>query len=527
VVPTVQRKDLPMKLASTTLHPIPGSDLVGRGVSIRPNAPYVPRRLLSVPESWAEYTPNVGTRSYLLPGGQAVDESPPVPTRQALNLVLIEESFDRFETHFQLDAKLAAGTMAFSIDANLGQTQQIRSDDNVYYALRSSFIPLWSVYLPTPPMLDPGVWEGLPDDFSFDHRQTYQDFFDTHGTHYVQRTWVGGQAKLVLTVLKSSDLSKQDIQSGISASLGTFASAGKTAEFKDTRSRLRNNSNCTVWGKGGAEYELAALSDLDEERYNTWLRSIRDNPMTIELEVKGIWTLVRDPAKRAALMTAYEKETSAPHVTSGFILSEPATEDPADEGAHLKSVAYIVQQDQFICYDFSTEETTKPKRVADRWPALKDPALNFGWVDASFQVGESLYMFSRTRYAALTLDGRLHTDNPTRVGDIASDWSGLPFERIDAAFSPNLDDVYFFSGDQYARYNLVEDRVAEGYPQTIQQRWIGVTFDRIDAVIYRPDTNKVYFFRGNQHIRYDMSIYRADPGYPKTIESTYVQDWRL
>ena len=70
------------------------------------------------------------------------------------------------------------------------------------------------------------------------------------------------------------------------------------------------------------------------------------------------------------------------------------------------------------------------------------------------------------------------------------------------------------------------NRVAEGYPELISKRWVGVTFDRIDAAIYWGG-GKVYFFRGDKHIRYDMVICRADPGYPKFISGSYVEDWKF
>jgi hypothetical protein len=64
------------------------------------------------------------------------------------------------------------------------------------------------------------------------------------------------------------------------------------------------------------------------------------------------------------------------------------------------------------------------------------------------------------------------------------------------------------------------------YPDLVSKRWVGVTFDRIDAAVYWGNA-KVYFFRGNQQIRYDTVIYRADPGYPKPIISNYVEDWKF
>ncbi|MFM2056121.1 MAG: hypothetical protein RLY71_506 [Pseudomonadota bacterium] len=66
----------------------------------------------------------------------------------------------------------------------------------------------------------------------------------------------------------------------------------------------------------------------------------------------------------------------------------------------------------------------------------------------------------------------------------------------------------------------------EGYPKVTNQRWAGLTFDRIDAAVYWGSA-KVLFFRGNQHIRYDMVNFRTDPGYPRYIFGDHTEDWKF
>lgn len=62
--------------------------------------------------------------------------------------------------------------------------------------------------------------------------------------------------------------------------------------------------------------------------------------------------------------------------------------------------------------------------------------------------------------------------------------------------------------------------------RTCGKRWVGVTFERLDAAIYWGN-GKVYFFKDDQHIRYDLITRCADPGYPKHIVGNYVEDWRF
>jgi hypothetical protein len=109
---------------------------------------------------------------------------------------------------------------------------------------------------------------------------------------------------------------------------------------------------------------------------------------------------------------------------------------------------------------------------------------------------------------------------------IAEGWPGVTFDRIDAAVNGGLDYIYFFSGDQYVRFNVATNRVDDCYPDLISNRWAGLSFERIDAALHWFD-GKVYFFREDQYIRYDMTMYRADPGYPKYLIGEYVEDWNF
>ena len=75
--------------------------------------------------------------------------------------------------------------------------------------------------------------------------------------------------------------------------------------------------------------------------------------------------------------------------------------------------------------------------------------------------------------------------------------------------------AYFFSGDQYIRYNPSTDRVDSGYPKKIKDYWHGVPFKKIDAALWYGKNNKAYFFSGDQYVRYNPTNDKVDPGYPK------------
>jgi hypothetical protein len=53
---------------------------------------------------------------------------------------------------------------------------------------------------------------------------------------------------------------------------------------------------------------------------------------------------------------------------------------------------------------------------------------------------------------------------------------------IDAAVTAPNDKIYFFSGDQYARYDFGQGRMAAGYPKSSSE-WDGLWRRNIDAAV--------------------------------------------
>jgi len=497
---------------------MPGLEVVGRGILLRPYQPYQLAKLLFTRHSDRVITSNETGDSYHLPQGYEVNDSPPMPMNEALNQLLIEESWERFETHIAMDASVAAGSGSFSVSATASANNRLRAEQEAYYAVRSSFVPLWMTYIPDPSacieaVLDPD----LPEEFSTADRRVYDEFFRTYGSHYVRGAWVGGKSMLVFTVLKSAQIDKSEIQAGLKASLGS-ATASVDVKQQRSKEKLLSSSQCTVIGKGGDEVLLAEMSSLDQAAYNSWLKTIPKNPQVIELDVAGIWTLVRNPKKAAALQQAYR---------------EAVTFDPIRAVFDLQSHLFFIRGGSFITYDRKEKQTSDSRSLVEAFPELE--RIGFERIDDSFRGrtlhdadGESLedklYVFRQDRVLRLDLKTRATDEGYPR--SIHEEFPGMPFPRIDAGLVTGFDSLYFFYGNQYARYNPVKGCFDEGYPQPIAKRWAGVTFDRLDAAVYWGN-GKVYFFRGDQHIRYDLANYRSDPGYPKYVIGNYVSDWQF
>lgn len=501
-----------------TLPLLPGLEVVGRGIYLRPYMPYTLGQLLFTHGESRVISSKETRESYQIPVHYEVNDSPPFPMNEALNQVIIEESWDRFEKQMSMDTSAAVGSGTFSVNANSSWNSRLRAEQEAYYAVRSSFVPLWMVYVPNPNDCIPEVRDpDIPVPFSPEHRQKYDEFFRCWGSHYVRGAWVGGKSMLVFTVLKSSQLSKEAIQAGIKASFGS-ASGSASGKSEESKERLRNSSQCTVIGKGGDEVLLAAMSSLDQGAYNNWLKTIPQNPQVIELDVAGIWTLVRDSAKATALMEAYRESVSFEPIKAVF-----------DLGPDL----IFVRGSKYVRYQRELKRTDRARPIRELFPVLAEEG--FDRIDEAFRgknlvspQGERLdrKLFVTRRDRVLRIDLDKGTKDPGYPVALAEAFPGLPFERIDAALVAGFDAVYLFYGSQYVRFNPVANRVEDGYPQPIAKRWVGVTFDRLDSAVYWGN-GKVYFFKGDQHIRYDLANYRSDPGFPKHVVGNYVEDWKF
>jgi hypothetical protein len=457
--------------------------------------------------------------TYAVPDTYAVDSSPPMPANEALNKTFLADSWERFDKDTSVDASLTISRAPFSLDPTLHQSKQLRQEEDCYYAMRTSFVPLWSVYIPTSDGFpDEALDREIPVPFSHANRAAYGRIFERFGSHYVKRAWVGGKASLVFTIRKSSSITKSEILAGLKASLPGIGGGSLSREEQRTREKLLSNSQCTVLGQGGTEVKLAALSSLDEAAYNEWLETVRLNPEVIELEAEGVWTLLKDPAKAQALMEAYKEET---------VFSPLRVVINLDYTLHMLGDVY------YSSYDLTRRVATKPQRIRERWPELF--GVGFERVDAAFlgkylvsSTGESLdrklFFFNRGTYVRWDVDRK--SIDPGYPRKITEGWPGITFERIDAVVNVSPDAVYFFKGPQYLRFNTLTNRADPGYPDILSRRWAGVTFDRLDAAVYWGNA-LVYFFRGNQYIRYDTVLWRADAGYPKAIASNYVEDWKF
>jgi len=529
---SVQGNTIQENASNETPTPIIGLEVVGHGIYLKPHRPYELKGILFERTNKEQKTfCSMDTkRSYLVPDNYEVNGSPPMPANQAINQIVIEKSWEHFDKRLNVDANIAASINVFSMNLHAGQTELLRSEKDAFYAMRISFIPLWALYLPE--VTYKGKFDlDIPTPFDHKNRMKYEAFFERYGSHYIKRAWIGGEARLALTITSSSQINETDIRRSINASYMKLASGSVDSRLKKTQENLLYNSECTVFGQGGDRVKLGKLTSFDKKDYDEWVETIPKNPQVIALELAGIWTLISDPEKKAALLNGYKKAT---------------TFTPLSAAVKHNGQVYFQRREKYTRYDIASDKTDTPKSVSDLYKQVLEEKPSFKTIDAALdgekvasldkEEGKKVYFFKGDEYLRFVFRKKVKVDEVeqktfTEKGvdegypkPITEGWKGVTFSRIDAAFNAG-NFAYFFMGNQYIRYNLAKDEADEGYPQLIRERWVGMIFDKLDAIVRLDD--KVYFFRHDEYIRYDMVEYRADPGYPKAIVGSYVEDWKF
>jgi hypothetical protein len=140
--------------------------------------------------------------------------------------------------------------------------------------------------------------------------------------------------------------------------------------------------------------------------------------------------------------------------------------------------------------------------------------VSLGWND------EKAYFFSGDQY--VRWDIASDTVDAGYPRPISSGWIGIFADGIDAAAVWNNGKAYFFRGAEYSAYDIVADVVVDGYPRPIAENWPGVFPEGVDAVIAWGN-GKAYFFRGDEYLSYDMATDTVDDGYPRPIQDGWIQ----
>lgn len=188
---------------------------------------------------------------------------------------------------------------------------------------------------------------------------------------------------------------------------------------------------------------------------------------------------------------------------------------------HPNGKAYFFMGPSYLRYDLAADRVDPgfPKSIAGQWSGLFerdiDAVVRTSARDAWFFRGGEVLRYD------------LDADRADRAGPrpIADVFPGLWGDGIESALAGGDGKVYFFRGRDYMSWDIAAGTMDEGFPRLIEEDWPGLWAYDLDAALpVRPGAvvspaggapaSKVYFFSWDQYLRYDFTRAEADDGYP-------------
>ncbi len=556
---------------TASIHPIPGLTMIGRGMKYFPGSPYQLRQVI-LPRSTDPANPGRALfyfpalkRFYWYLDGLGIDPSPPMPEGVSLNHTIVESNFQRMVEVTSKAQNIDLSSSLF-LDSSEECLSRVQYESDTYYGQKTMFVPLWSLYFPQVPICYKTLKklaEMIPEKFiKFEpggsnlaemeaQKRLYDYIFDTFGSHYIQRVWVGGRVTVDVATSRSSNMTMDQVRTALS-----LAFASQNTQSQSSLQTLLANSELRVSGEGGALSLLAQLTQLDETKYGQWLTTVNEAPAMIGFEVVGLWQLLANFAQivkqvegdndthvpeaefwltRASnLAHAYQYKTLFHAVTSvvhyknlllisrgGLTIELPlpviSPEDEAVEPGSNREIWDVLNQlapfDAILSLETDLDDWGFPL-IPGYEPKLDQPYW-FVFKQRTFLVVDPVLKLKISDW--LPIHGHDSFGRPY--------WPGLPFDRIDACFWDKHHKIYFFFGDGYARFDLKQRRTETDYPKQIEANWDGINFSRIDSAVMLGSW--VYLFSQNYYAIFDMVAYKTLPNYPKLLRGVYSSDWNI
>lgn len=158
------------------------------------------------------------------------------------------------------------------------------------------------------------------------------------------------------------------------------------------------------------------------------------------------------------------------------------------------------------------------------WPAQ----WPYPFATASWD-NEYVYFLHTPEYASYNMEKELVEGSPEPI-ERFNGWPPSWRDRVDAALywgfhlGEGSTKAYFFRDDEYIRYDLKSNQVDPGGPEKIARWWNGwpAHWTQVWAAIDWGN-GKVYFFTEEEYLRYDTFFDRVDDGYPRPVYQFFVE----
>lgn len=234
-----------------------------------------------------------------------------------------DETRESFQNKFSVNVGVEATYGFFSGQFNYAYKHEYEHSSEYKYAFKNVYTGLGNLVLDNlddgkelEKVLKPAVKariKALNPDWE-KHYEDYALFFNDYGTHYVYQLDIGSSFEMYTSILKTSQLSKTEIDMAFSAQYkGAFFSGSFSVSTKDEKAfqKYRESSRTRISAMGGDATLLGKISNVapfenNVALYNQWVDSVKYNPAAINFKLRGIWMLC-DVDKRKAMQAAFNR----------------------------------------------------------------------------------------------------------------------------------------------------------------------------------------------------------------------------
>ncbi len=157
----------------------------------------------------------------------------------------------------------------------------------------------------------------LPLPMTEDNQTDYFDFFALYGPFYTRAVTLGGDLSIFNEVTKSSSVTSASLEFSLKAQYdglyvtGNLDLSGQTAAQWEA---YRTGSNISIKGLGGDQTILNQLAGVDPWNFSTasadlataWAKSLGAEPGLVDFALGGVWELIADPQRSAAVQEAWQ-----------------------------------------------------------------------------------------------------------------------------------------------------------------------------------------------------------------------------